>query len=430
MKLSTDKVVIGKTDTPIVPRAGLFLLMEFLEAINIRGLVGQLGLGDQRSSRYTHADFVIAIILMLWGGGQCINHTRQLCRDEAMLSLFDWRLPAPSTIGDWLRRIDAEKLKELNRMLLHRFLLDGKRRFVTLDIDATLIEGNKFNAMITYKGFRGYDALLVFDQGTGYCVGHELRPGNAGPGKHNAELLTKTIADLPEGVTATAARSDSAGYQNKVMTALDAQNVKWSIAMRMNQSLLTELADYRENRWEPFEKGHIIDTIGVLGAHTFRVVALRTPAVDPKRQGQMHYYAVATTVPIEEMSAPELMHWHRQRAGAENCNKEIKAGIGLERLPCGQFEANAVWCELCVLAYNLKVAFATHVAVAEHKTATMASFRWLFIQVAATVTRHAGRVTLRIAETLEPIVELFGTMRRNIRSFAVPRQFNPAGGAE
>lgn len=52
--------------------------------------------------------------------------------------------------------------------------------------------------------------------------------------------------------------------------------------------------------------------------------------------------------------AEELVKWYNQRGEcSENRIKELKIGFGMERMPCGQFEANAVFFRIGVLAYNV-----------------------------------------------------------------------------
>jgi len=53
-------------------------------------------------------------------------------------------------------------------------------------------------------------------------------------------------------------------------------------------------------------------------------------------------------------SAADTLEWYAQRGEtSENRIKELKLGFGMERMPCGQFQANAVFFRLSVLAYNL-----------------------------------------------------------------------------
>jgi len=44
---------------------------------------------------------------------------------------------------------------------------------------------------------------------------------------------------------------------------------------------------------------------------------------------------------------------HNGRGNSENWHKELKSGLGMEQMPCGQFEANAMYFAIGVLAYNL-----------------------------------------------------------------------------
>ena len=61
--------------------------------------------------------------------------------------------------------------------------------------------------------------------------------------------------------------------------------------------------------------------------------------------------AVASNWPLEQKSTAEVLTWHHQRGQAENFLKERKGGLGLDRMPCGQLEAHAVFFRLGVIAY-------------------------------------------------------------------------------
>jgi len=53
-------------------------------------------------------------------------------------------------------------------------------------------------------------------------------------------------------------------------------------------------------------------------------------------------------------SSEQVIKWYNQRGDcSENRIKELKIGFGMERMPCGQFEANAVFFRIGILAYNL-----------------------------------------------------------------------------
>ena len=82
------------------------------------------------------------------------------------------------------------------------------------------------------------------------------------------------------------------------------------------------------------------------------------------------------------------------QSGQSNFTKELKHGAGLERVPCGEPWANAVWGRLGVVACNLVVGFKRLACPAAWARHTIATLRWKLIQVAARIVRHAGQVVL------------------------------------
>ena len=66
---------------------------------------------------------------------------------------------------------------------------------------------------------------------------------------------------------------------------------------------------------------------------------------------------VASNWPEEEKTVSEVLVWHNQRGQAENFNKELKTGLGMEQMPCGDSGVNAVFFRIGVLASNLFIGF-------------------------------------------------------------------------
>jgi hypothetical protein len=123
------------------------------------------------------------------------------------------------------------------------------------------------------------------------------------------------------------------------------------------------------------------------------------------------HHAVATSWTAEEKSAVEVLKWHNQRGQAENFNKELKIGSGMERMPCGQTEANAVFFRIGVIAYNLFIGFKRLSCPGAWIKHTMATFRWKMIQVAGRIVKHSGSIFLKLAADIEKL-ELFRGIRR------------------
>jgi len=98
--------------------------------------------------------------------------------------------------------------------------------------------------------------------------------------------------------------------------------------------------------------GHLAETVHCMGAtkKAFRLIVVRCGT-------QVELFEdrpcrIAT--PWSSAIVTATMAWYCQRGEAsENRIKELKIGYGMERMPCGQFEANAVFFRLGVLAYKL-----------------------------------------------------------------------------
>ena len=108
------------------------------------------------------------------------------------------------------------------------------------------------------------------------------------------------------------------------------------------------------------------------------------------------YHVVASNWSEEEKGAYEVLKWHNQRGAAENFNKELKSGFGMERMPCGDSWANAVFFRIGVIAYNLFIGFKRLSCPDAWVHHTIATFRWKVVQVAGRIVRHAGQVILRL----------------------------------
>ena len=130
------------------------------------------------------------------------------------------------------------------------------------------------------------------------------------------------------------------------------------------------------------------------------------------------YHVVASNWPAEEKSAHEVLVWHNQRGQAENFNKELKHGLGLEQLPCGDAGANAVFFRIGVLAYNLFIGFKRLACPAPWVSQTIATVRWRLVQVAGRILRHAGRVIVRLVLEAEALA-CWHAIRQRCRALRV-----------
>lgn len=412
---------LERTDETLTAHGGLALLAEFNHGLGLCALVDRYVPGPGSNRGYAPSVFVDRLILMLQAGGRSLEDLRALRREAGLMRLLDRAaLPDPDTLGDWLRRMGdpqtghaglvglGQVRDALNARLLRR---DGHTTY-TLDADATLVVGEKRDAQWSYQGVRGYMPMLGFLFETPVCLVDEFREGNVSPGARQLEFYRQCRARIPLGKRLARYRADSAAYQAELINELETDQVRWAITADQDVAVKAVIVGLLPDAWqEPtagcgYQVAEAVHTMNQTKA-AFRLSIKREerPQGDlfEPATGPYAYHVVASNWPQEEKTAQEVLIWHNQRGQAENFNKELKAGLGMERLPCGEAGANAVFFRIGVLAYNLFIGFKRLACPAAWAAQTIATVRWKLVQVAGRIVRHAGRVVLRLVLETEAL---------------------------
>ena len=317
-------------------------------------------------------------------------------------------VPDAGTVGDWLRRqgrTAAEAIQQVSRELVERCLRQEPEE-VVLDVDATEIEADKQEAQWTYNHVQGYMPLLGYVNGV--CVGHRFREGNQSPDAGILEFAQSCEAALPEGKRIYF-RSDSAAYQAAVINHYSQPGRSFTITADLDAAVKREIQHLPEAAWQPYRtaEGMATDREMAETVHTmngtkqaFRLIVLRWPNPQPNlfEADRYCYHAVATN---REETASEVVWKHNRRGESENWHKELKVGFGMEQMPCGQFEANALYFAIGVLAYNLGQLLKGQVLPESYPRVTVATLRWKLYRVAGKLVRHARCWMLQIKADLE-----------------------------
>lgn len=420
---------IAVTEEVLTARSGLALFAEYNHGMGLRELADKHLPAPGSNRGFRPSVFVDSIVLMLQGGGRSFEDLRELKNDEGLMKLIGYdNIPDPDTAGDWARRMGAamkgqEGLKGLGKVrdtITHRIIKKGMEEKYTLDVDATGIYGEKAEAFYTYTGDKGYMPMLGFLYELGICINDEFREGNVAPAYGHLDFYRECKSRMPQGKTIGLYRADSASYIADLINELDKDEVKWGITSDMDQAVKAAINSISESGWKEPIAGcgyEIAETVHSMNKtkNAFRLVIKR----EMRRQRNMFeteryfYHAVATSWTAEEKSAVEVLKWHNQRGQAENFNKELKIGFGMERMPCGQTEANAVFFRIGVIAYNLFIGFKRLSCPGAWIKHTIATFRWKMIQVAGRIVKHSGSIFLKLAADIEKL-ELFRGIRRRI----------------
>jgi len=415
----------------ITPHAGLALMGEFAVGLKLLKSVDSYLPKPQSGAGYKPSEYIFPLILMLNGGGRSLEDTRQIKDDEGLREVLPLkRIPSTDAIGDWLRRIGQngglKGLEKLNCEIIKQGMKpveslqverhDGIKGY-TLDIDATGIVAEKESAKMTYKGFKGYMPIVGHIAENGLALGDEFREGNDAPAARNLEFIKHCERQMPKGKI-KALRADSAAYQADIINYCESKGIKFAIGADLDEAVLKIIRAIPDNDWSSYKSGYIADTVHSMNKtkEAFRLIVIRRPYqrnIFSEQDTSVKYTVIATNR-IE--SSEQVIKWYNQRGDcSENRIKELKIGFGMERMPCGQFEANAVFFRIGILAYNLFRLFILKTLATSWHKHQVQTVRWRLYQTAGKVIFHGGQVFLKVRRDFR---QLFAGIRLRIWEFS------------
>ena len=290
----------------------------------------------------------------------------------------------------------------------------------TLDDDASQVVAEKEAAHFTYKGEQGYMPMIGHLAEAGVVIHDEFREGNVAPAAGNLEFIKACEDRMPKGHRIGHVRLDSAGYQAEIFNYLEATGKTFAIGARLDVPTQKAIAEIPESAWKHYADCAVAETLHCMNETK---KAFRLIVVKHKRQSELFddkpsYHVIASN---RVESTEDTLVWYRQRGEvSENGIKELKIGFGMERMPCGQFKANAAFFRIGVIAHNLFILF-KHSALGmdwqRHKVATV---RWRLFHLPGKVARRAGAWVLKVATGA---VDLFRVIRE--RSFVLAQAMSP-----
>jgi hypothetical protein len=399
---------LERTEEKITPRSGLAVFSEVVRTLRVREKIEEAFPRPGSNRGYEAWAYLEPLLLMLVGGGRHIEDLREIRDDEALRAVVGLRrMPSLSTFGDWLVRAGAKggvrAMRAVDEEIAVAVLKRTGTADYTLDVDATVIEAEKKEAKMTYKGMPGYQPQLGYLAEDGLCLTHEFRQGNV-PAQSGALRFLKRSRRLCRRIKRV--RSDSAFYQAKVINWCEEHSIGFTITADLDVAVKEVIRTVRD--WKPLrdEEGRPTDREVGTAVHLmkgvrepFRLVVQRWRDPQPslfEPNGYRHY-VVATN--RDELSAAEVVGFHNRRGQVENSIKELKLGFGMEQMTSGQ---------------AMKLLFLDP----EWKSKTIATLRWQLVETAGRLVRHGRQLILWLAASAEKY-HIFLRLRERIRAFSL-----------
>jgi len=414
---------LKRTEEHITARSGLALYAEFMKAMRVTGLVNEYFPKAGSGNSYKASEYITPLSLMLYGGGESIEDVREIRGDATLRKLAGLqKIPSVSAIGDWLRRMGERSgvvaTERVNTSICQNILRRDKGNNYTLIVDPTIIETGKREAQMTYLGYKGYRPVVATIKELGLSIAYEFKEGNDMSGR--VDIIEKAFGVMPSGKTIGRVLLDSEYYSNEVMEYLHTTGVKWIIAADKDKAVMENIKNVKEESWKPFRAKdevmtdrEIAETIHATekGKGAFRLIVLRWRENQSELFGDNYrYHCLATNMTEESVS--EVVWLYNERAQIENHIKEIKGGFGMERMPSGEFKANAIHFAIGIMTYNLFIAQRLFTMPEDWKNKTIKSIRWLLVEMAGKLIKHGRMTILKLVSGVEKYMVCMEMRRR------------------
>lgn len=352
------------SDELITGRTGLMIFHEYWNRYNLAKTADTI-FGFPGSNRGIKASvFIKTLIELNIDGAICLEDVRKLESDKAYKKLTGTKhYPTSDAIGDWLRRqgkIDGErKLLKLNNYIIRM----NKETDLILDVDSTIIESDKGDGAMSYKGIKGYHPLLGMIVSSGLIVHSRFRQGNSNAGEDLLDFILECNKSAQDKIKYI--RSDSAGYNHEIMNYCFDNDKYFSITADHDSSVMNSLSKIAENQWKWGRKsdGTLADWEVAETIHTtnkskesFRLVVKRKKhlgQINIFEQSLYSHWIVATNLPEETYSSNEVILFQQGRGEMERLIGELKHHYNMDHMPCGQIEANRMYFTIGVLVFNI-----------------------------------------------------------------------------
>jgi len=481
-------------------------LLPYIDLACVLGLAGEVDarVGVCGEQGWMDRHHVLSLILLNLAGGECVEDIRMresdggLCRVFREAQLYGLgrgarremakrfrkgrtrTFPSPTRLYEYLdefhneceeakrvvgkafipaRNKHLEGLYQANRALLGSVQRHARQKEATLDIDATLAETTKREALYCYEGYRAYQPVSSYWAETGMVVVSEFRDGNVPAGHEMLRIVKESLAALPGGIERVRVRMDSAGYQHDVLKFLATGDggkrdvIEFTVSNDMTEEFRRAVVEVEEEEWKPLvrmERGREIPTgqewaevvyvPNVIAfandAPRYRYLAIRElvrqgvlPGMaDVQAQLELPFatvvcggrtYRVKGIVTNRDGDGEELIRWHHERCGkSEEAHAVMKTDLAGGTLPSGKFGANAAWWGIMLLAFNLHAALRLLALPGGLKPKRMKAIRFALIDVPGRVVEHARQLVIRLSRG-HPALEWLMKMRRLIRALAL-----------
>jgi hypothetical protein len=400
-----DGVRVEFDDERVVSDAGVMLVATLAARLGIEALACQLvRLRGDRPGAANAGRKVMALLYAMVLGADSIDDTALLRAGRTRRLLGGW-LPAPSTLGTFLRAFTFGHVRQLDALLgqalEHAWQAGagpGDGRLV-IDVDSFVGEvcGRlKQGAAYGYTRLLGYHPILATRADTREALHIRLRKGSANTQKGMLRFCDELIARVDRaGATGVKLlRADSGFWNTKVFERLEKAGWQYSIGVRMINTVRAAVEAIDEDAWQTIdypEEGEAQIAETVYGGRRLIVRRTRLLGAQAELWPDWRHFCFITNRD-EDIALVEAEH--RDHAVVEQVIADLK-DQALAHFPSGHFHANGAWTVLAALAHNV-LRWTQLLGLPDTTVRAARTLRRRLLSIPGRLTRHARGWTLHL----------------------------------
>jgi hypothetical protein len=347
----------------------------------------------------------MALVFSMLLGADSIDDCAVLRAGRTRRLLGGW-VPAPSTLGTFLRAFTFGHVRQLDKLLgdsLARAWAagagPGDARLV-IDVDSFVGEvcGRlKQGAAYGYTKVLGYHPILATRADTREVLHIRLRTGSANTSRGMLRFTDELIAriDRAGATSPKLLRADSGFWSKKVFRRLEQAGWEYSIGVRMIKQIKEIVDQIPETTWVTIED-YPKEGEAQIAETTYagrRLVVRRTRLLGKQAElwpNWRHFCFVTNRTGTLALVESE----HRDHAVVEQVIADLK-DQALVHFPSGHFYANSAWTVIAAIAHNL-LRWTQQIGLPDTPVRAARTLRRWLLHVPGRLTRHGRAWTLHL----------------------------------
>jgi hypothetical protein len=413
MAYGATKVQVKFNSTRLTHFGGVYLFHLFLKRIGWRNLLGRCLHHEQRNNHYAVTELIFSLLYPIILGLSRIEISKLLGHNGVFKLLIGLnRFPNPATLRRFLIRGSKELLPQFVRLHDHlrkyfiNLIVPEKR--LLLDVDSTVctVYGHQEGVVKGYnpgqRGKRSYHPLFCFEHQSGTSLFGLLRHGNAYTSDGVLDYLKDFFQQYPNQEYSMRLRGDSGFYDKDIVALLSVNHCEFAIVADMTGPLKNLVIGLRYHAVKDFDDRYTF-------AETFyqpmkwdkqyRYCIIRKK-LEPEESDQstlftLNAYRYSAIVTNLTMTPRNVWKFYNGRVQCERNIRSLKEDYYLGNIPTQKFEANELYLEILLWAYDLIKWFQKLCLPTADHNKTLETLRHELLLMPGSFAQHGSRQILR-----------------------------------